>query len=343
MENDTHNQPKILTMFKMKNIILIAFAFFSTLSFSQFTDVINSNRPGNSMGAFSVGETVFQTEFGMYGYDESHDLQNYDAQGIGADLSLRYGAFFEQLEFIVQLQYQYEWYQAALTDSNSSGLNQTIIGAKYLIYDPDKNYKKKINLYSWKANHKFNWREIIPAVGIYVGANIDGKNDKFPRPGIPSGLNVSPKVMLITQNQFGKWVLVTNFIADKFNSNLSSLEYIVTLTRGFNPKWSAFVENEGFYNDYYTDNLIRGGAAYLIKSNLQVDASVGTNFKNTPSMLFGGVGISWRFDKNYTTNYLRIPDTPEQKAAKKKAKKDAQKERAKKGKERIEAMEKKLE
>ena len=340
MKTNTSNQPKTMSMFKIKNIFLIAFSIFSTLSFSQFTDVINSNRPGNSMGAFSVGETVFQTEFGMYGFDESHDLQKYDAQAIGADLSLRYGAFFEQLEFIIQLQYQYEWYQAALTDTQSSGLNQTILGAKYLIYDPNKNYEKKINLYSWKANHKFSWREIIPAVALYVGANIDGKKDNFPRPGIPAQPSFSPKVILITQNQFGKYVLVTNLIADKFNSNLSSIDYIITLTRGFNKRWSAFVENEGFYGDYYSDNLIRGGAAYLIKQNLQVDASVGTNFKNTPTMLFGGIGISWRFDKNYTTNYLRIPDTKEEKAAKKKAKKDAQKKRAEKALERMELMEK---
>lgn len=343
MKTDTHNQPKIMAMFKIKNIFLLAFALFSTLSFSQFTDVINSNRPGNSMGAFSVGQTVFQTEFGMYGFDESHDLQNYDAQAIGANLELRYGAFLEELEFDVQLQYQYEWYQAALTKSSSTGLNQTILGAKYLVYDPNKNYEKKINIYSWKANHKFNWREIIPAVAVYVGVNIDGKKDNFPRPGIPAEPNFSPKAMIITQNQFGKYVLVTNFIADKINSPVSSLDYIVTLTRGFNIRWTGFVENQGFYGDYYTDNLIRGGAAYLIKQNLQVDASVGTNFKNTPSMLFGGVGISWRFDKNYTENYLRIPDTKEEKAAKKKAKKEAQKKRADKALERMELMEKKPE
>lgn len=343
MKTDTHNQPKIMTMFTLKNILLLVFGFFTTLSFCQFTDVINSNRPGNSMGAFSVGETVFQTEFGMYGFDESHDLQNYDAQGIGADLSLRYGAFYEQLEFIVELQYQYEWYQAAINNSNSSGLNQTILGAKYLVYDPNKNYERKPNLYSWKANHSFNYRELIPAVALYAGLNIDVKDNNFSRPGIPTDPTFSPKVMLITQNQFGKYVLVTNIIADKINSDLSSIDYIITLTRGFNERLSAFLENQGYFGDYYADNLIRGGAAYLIKQNLQVDASIGTNFKSTPSLLFGGVGFSWRFDENYTDNYLRVPETKEQKAEKKKAKKAAQKERAEKALERMETMKKKEE
>ena len=109
------------------------------------------------------------------------------------------------------------------------------------------------------------------------------------------------------------------------------------MTRGFNERWSAFVENQGFYGDYYTDNLIRGGAAYLIKQNLQVDASVGTNFKNTPSMLFGGIGISWRFDKNYVTNYLRVPESEESKEKKKQEEKKKKKSKSQKTLEEVES------
>jgi hypothetical protein len=35
-----------------------------------------------------------------------------------------------------------------------------------------------------------------------------------------------------------------------------------------------------------------GGAAYLINNNLQIDA---TNFKDTPTVLYGGIGFSWRY------------------------------------------------
>jgi hypothetical protein len=32
---------------------------------------------------------------------------------------------------------------------------------------------------------------------------------------------------------------------------------------------------------------------------MQIDASVSTNFKDTPTVFYGGVGFSWRFDTNY--------------------------------------------
>ena len=35
-----------------------------TSIYSQYTDVINSNRPGSSHGAFSVGKNVLQFELG---------------------------------------------------------------------------------------------------------------------------------------------------------------------------------------------------------------------------------------------------------------------------------------
>lgn len=318
-------------MLKIKYLILLCFLFASTINYGQFTDVINSNRPGKSMSAFSVGETVFQAELGFYGLKEKHDLQKYEANGFGSDLSLRYGAFLEELEFSLDLQYQKEWYTAPLVDKSNGGLKQTIIGAKFLIYDPLKKYQdKKPNLYSWKANHKFTWRQFIPAIGIYGGLNINLSNDAFLRPGIPQDPKVSPKGMLITQNQFGRFVLVTNIILDKFPYKNKSIDYVVTLTHGFNSRWSGFIENQGFNNSYYSDGIFRGGAAYLMKQNIQIDAAIGANYKDTPSILTGGIGMSWRFDKNYTDLLIRV--NKEKKGKDKKDKKDKKNKKDKKGK-----------
>lgn len=316
-------------MFKIKPLLLLLLLLNTTIHYGQFTDVINSNRPGKSMGAFSVGKTVLQAELGLYGYDESHDLQNYDAQGIGSDLSLRYGAFLEQLEFDLQVQYQQEWYQATLVDNSTAGFSQMIIGAKYLIYDPlKKQDKTKPNLYSWNANHKFSWKQFIPAVAVYAAANLNVAGDNFVRPGIPEDPSISPKAMIITQNQLGRYVFVINIIGDKIGSDLQSIDYVVTLTRGINQRWSAFIESNGYYGDYYSDAFIRGGAAYLVKQNIQIDASISTNIKDTPSILLGGIGVSWRFDRNYQEVMLRVPkDKEENEKGKKDKKKDKSKKR----------------
>lgn len=324
-------------MFKIKSLLLVSLLLYSTAHFGQFTDVINSNRPGESMAAFSVGKTVFQAELGMYGFKEKHELLNYEANGFGSNLDFRYGAFLEQLEFIVNFQYQYENFTAPLVNVNQSGLKRTIIGAKFLVYDPYKKHIEKPNLYSWKANHKFRYRQFIPAVGVYAGLNINLSDDVFLRPLIPVDSKISPKFMVLTQNQFGKFVLCTNIILDKFSSEKQSIDYVVTLTRGFNSRWSGFLENQGFNSDYYSDAIFRTGAAFLIKQNVQIDASIGVNYKDTPSVLAGGVGLSWRFDKNYSEVLYRIPKEKDKKKSKADKKKDKKKEKDKKRLDEIES------
>lgn len=316
-------------MFTKNRFLLLAFLLISTTHYAQFTDVINSNRPGKSMAAFSVGKTIIQAELGFYGYKEEHDILNYEAIGGGTELSVRYGAFFEQLEFSLDMQYQMENFTANLVDKNNSGFKQTTIGAKFLVYDPTKKYiNRKPNLYSYHANHKFSWRQFIPAVGVYAGLNFDLSDGIFDRAKFAPDAKVSPKLALITQNQLGRYVLVGNLIADKFGSNRESIDYIVTLTRGLNPRWSAFVECQGYTGDYYSDIVARGGAAFLVKQNVQIDASIGTNFKTTPSLLIGGIGISWRFDQNYEDVLIRLPkDEKDKEKEKKDKKKDKEKKR----------------
>jgi len=302
--------------------LLISLGFFSFSNINaQYTDVINSNRPGKSMSAFSVGKTVIQAELGVYGINEKHDFLEYQAKGIGTDLSLRYGAIFEQLEFIIDLQYQNDNYESYYESYSRKAFKQSIFGAKYLIYDPNKNYVAEVDTKSWKNNHKFKFRSLLPAIGIYAGMNLNLTNNEF---SFPSDPKISPKAMLVTQNQFGKSVLVTNIIADKIETEFPSYGYIVTLTRGFNPEWIGFIETQGYISDYYADNVLRGGAAYLIQENIQIDANFGVNFKNTPSILVGGIGISWRFDENYTEILLRAP---EEKSKKDKKGKDKSKDK----------------
>jgi hypothetical protein len=56
------------------------------------------------------------------------------------------------------------------------------------------------------------------------------------------------------------------------------------------------LENQGVSSDRYADVLLRGGGAYLVNENFQVDANLGGSFKNSPSRLFVSVGASYRLD-----------------------------------------------
>ena len=315
-------------MMNIKTFLVTSFLIISTSQYAQYTDIINSNRPGKSMSAFSVGKTVIQAEVGLYGIREKHDLSRYEANGFGTELDLRYGAFFDQFEFTLNTQYQYDWYQAPLINDTRGGFKQVTVGAKYLVYDPFIKQDKP-NVYSWKANHKFNFKQFIPAVAVYAGLNFNLGDNPFT---FPTDRTISPKVMVITQHHFGsKWVWVNNIIADKYMTDYPTLGIISTMTRGFNMRWSGFLEFQGYKSDWYADTVFRLGAAYLVRENIQLDASFTKNVKDTPSLLLANVGMAWRFDSNYETNYKRVK-------GEKKSKKD-KKSKAEKGKKRKDEVE----
>ena len=307
-------------MFQIKTLVAAAFLCISTIHYSQHTDQINSNRPGETMSAFAVGKSVIQLESGLYGIQEKHSIGNWDANGYGLDLTVRWGLFLERLELIADLQYQYEIRNYNLKSEDLTALKQTVFGAKYLIYDPFKNYEKKINVYSWKANRSFNWHQVIPAVSVFAGANLTFANNPyyFSEKGA-----ISPKVMLITQNHLGdgSWVFITNIIGDYIGTDFPSYNYVLTLTKGFNDHWSGFIENQGIKSDFYSDAIVRGGAAYLLTNDMQIDASISGSLKTTPSLLYGGIGFSWRFDDNYREVRMDIDSGDSEKKAKKRAKK----------------------
>lgn len=275
---------------------------------AQYTEMINTNRPGVSQGAFSVGTNVLQFETGIYLGKEEHRLLQTESNIFGWDYAARYGVWREELEVSIIGSFQ----RNKVNDTQGLGLEQTFsnfrsntVGAKYLIYDP---YRKRDqagpNLYSWKANNRFQWRDLIPAVSVYAGANFDFADNPF-SPEMES--TISPKAVLSTQNNLlGGFVFVTNIIADRIGTDFPSYGYILTLTHATNDYFSIFVENQGFSSDFYADQLFRAGAAALITQDLHVDLSVTLNFKDTPSVFYGRVGVAYRFDMHGEDEFLEL-------------------------------------
>lgn len=280
-------------------LLLLAFVLSSSLCFAQYTEVINSNRPGLSKSAFSVGTNVLQFELGPYFVKEKHTPLKYEVSGFGADFSARYGLFFEQLEVNIEGVFQSDKFKdnrSTIPIKNSrSNFKNLALGAKYLIFDPYKNAEEeKPNLYSYHANRKFKWKELIPAVAIYAGINFDSKQNPYTASGIEG---ISPKIMIATQNNFvGGWVLVTNFIKDRIGSDQSDFQYLITLTKSINQQWVVFGETQGIKSDFYADNLFRFGGAYLWSKDFQLDTALTLNTKDTPSVFNISLGASYRFD-----------------------------------------------
>ncbi len=129
---------------KKSLLILIAFTFFITNKISaQYTEIINSNRPGDSQSAFSVGSNVIQLETGAYLLNEKHELLDNRVKGMGLNFMIRYGLILEELEIQISGVYQNDKFtdmrSTIDTEYNRSNFKKFKIGAKYLVYDPYKN------------------------------------------------------------------------------------------------------------------------------------------------------------------------------------------------------------
>lgn len=319
--------------------------------FAQYTDELNSNRPGSSQGAFAVGTNVLQFEGGLNLGKEDHRLIFTETNAFNIDYSVRYGVWKEALEVSIMGSFQRnKVIDTRMTDQETSFSNfrSNTIGAKYLLYDPYlKMDKKGPNLHSYHANHKIQWADLIPAVSLYAGLNVDfiedpeGKFVNNTRPGI-NKIDLSPKIVLATQNNFaGGFVLVTNLYANRVTEDAKQFGYVVTLTHTPTNWFSIFVENEGFKGDTYADQLFRGGAAALVTPNFQVDASVILNFKDTPNRTYGRIGVSYRIDRHEDDEYIeeKGADARKAKRDKKNKNKDAKKAKKKKRKDGLDPTE----
>jgi len=302
--------------------ILVLAIVFSIPAFGQYTEVINSNRPGVSRSAFSVGTNVIQLEAGPFILKEEHTPLQYEVSGFGVDFAARYGLLFEQLEINIEGTYQNDTFtdnrSTISVDNKRSNFKNLTIGAKYLVYDPYKNSgEEKPNIYSYHANRKFKWKSLIPAVSVYVGANFDTKNNSYTAPDVEG---FSQKVMIASQNNFnGGWVFVINLVKDRIGSDFSDFQYIIALTKSVGQQWAVFGEAQGIKSDFYADNLFRFGGAYLWSKNLQLDTALTFNTKDTPSVFNVNFGASYRFDlhKDKEDNGNSAKDEAKRKSRKK--------------------------
>ena len=281
-----------------KTLLLILLAIFPNLIIGQYTDVINSNKPGESFSAFSVGTDVIQVETSTNFLKQKHKLLNNKFIGHSIDFSLRYGFLKEELEFISLGSYQtdifYDYRYNPTNELVRKNVKEFKIGLKYLVYDPYKNYDDSPNVYSYRANQKFKWRSLLPALAVMSGVNIDSKMNPYTANGING---ISPYILIATQNNFkNNTVFVANILYDRIGSNQSDFEYIFTLTKALNVNWAIFLETQGIKSDFYADNLFSFGAAYLFNKNFQIDALYTTNNKETPRVGKISFGLSYRFD-----------------------------------------------
>jgi len=283
---------------KNKIVLLIILGSIQLIN-AQYTEIINSKRPGFSESPYSIGTDVFQFETGLFYRSSNNESLIARPNTIGGELFFRYGKFIERLEFNAKIAYQNDEVKNDEVKNpfgpnyNIHGISELTIGAKYLIFQQKYTDKSK-EIRSWKRRVAFDKKRLIPSVGAFVGVNTNFLGDGFKEN------ELSLKGAVLLQNDFSdRLVLLTNLIADKILSESNEYSYIATMTYALNFKWSYFIENQGIFKKGYSPKFHFGtGLAYLFSNNLQLDASVRTNFFDDYSFLYSSIGAAWRLDNH---------------------------------------------
>ena len=285
-------------------LVIISFVQFTS---AQYTEVINSRRPGYSDSPYSVGTGVYQVEGGLFYknvgnylfYDQDIEAaRQYSSSSFGTDVMLRTGHFFEKLQFNLDMSLLSEnrdYSRPADSSASGFGFSKLTLGAKYLVYKPEYTDKSK-EIRSWKKRHSFDKRRLIPAVGVYAGLNTNLLTDLYKNPD-----GISPRFAVFTQNDLSERLIVLfNFIADYAFTDQSENSYILTVTYALTEQFSVFGENQGFFRKNVPNDFQFGaGGAYLINKDMQADLSARMIFdeRGDNTYIIGG-GLSWRLDRH---------------------------------------------
>ena len=295
----TENSLRFLQLAYLMQIVRKSLIFWLLLvfcgSYAQYTEVINSNRPGFSESPYSVGSGVYQFESSWFLRKLRIDPVFSRPQSNGIDFLFRTSFLNERFELNTNLIYQRDQiaFKNIFTSSYfTSGLSRFTIAGKYLLYEQEyKDRSKEIR--SWKKRHRFDWNRVIPSVAVYAGLNTDFVGD------IHKVGSISPKLGVLLQNDFSrKFILVTNIFYDKLNTDLPEFSYIFTATYSFNDRWSTFAENQTTFTKLRVRSNLGSGLAFLYNKNLQFNSSLRFILDGKTPGFFTSIGISYRIDKH---------------------------------------------
>ena len=285
----------IYLKFKNQRFYVVFLMLLSQSNFAQYTNVINSNRPGFSESPYSVGSRVYQLETSFFLRETKKYPIFSRPKSQGIDFLFRTSFFNEKLELNLNFAMQKEQVSFQnIFNSNyfKTGFSKFIIGAKYLIYEQKFTDKSK-EIRSWVARNKFDYKRLIPSVAAYAGINTGIPDDIF------KSSNFSPKVGILLQNDLNyNFNIITNIFYNHIGAELPELSYIITATYSFNERWSTFIENQTILDKYKYQSSIGTGFAFLYNRNIQLNSSLRLLADSNSSGYYASFGASYRFDRH---------------------------------------------
>lgn len=257
----------------MKNAWLVAFGLLIIhSSVAQFNETIRTGRPGQAIGAFTVGQGVFQVQSGIDFFGSEDSKANLKSNGFLNNTVLRYG-LTETFEVSTLIEYKTESVTQNDIKTNLQGLSAFDIGMRY---------------------HIFTGKGLTPNVGFQFRARLPvlGEDYKIK--------DLAPRFILVTSQQLAYgFKLIGNWGA-AWNGNDSSPmgTYVINLSFPFNEKIGAFVEVSSEFRPSNSKATFDTGFAWLLNPNLQLDIYGGYGENKGVKDFFLSMGVSWRTKKS---------------------------------------------
>jgi hypothetical protein len=253
-------------MSKIKLIIFISIFRFSIGAQAQFNETIRTGRPGQSIGAFTVGKNILQLQQGL-----EYNVAKYASYSNSSYITnnvVRFG-LLENFEISALVDYRSDKNKDSSFSKSLNGLSNLHLGFRFHI------------------KQQKGW---IPSMGFQMRLRIPNISNNF------GTKNLAPVMVFIANWSLPKkFSLATNWILsyNGFDAYPTG-RYVCNVGYQINPKWSCFIENYGQY--HIKDFMTRydGGFAYRLSNNVQLDLSGGYGKNKDLEDYFISAGISWR-------------------------------------------------
>lgn len=251
-----------------RNCILLCLVGMATSMQAQFNETIRTDRPGQAIGPFAVGKSVFQIQAGIDYHSNVERIFPQQKSWLAPNTVLRYGISRTiDVNMIWEYQSGVSHFLNSIQDYN--GISVGGIGARI---------------------HIFGLKPKQVKVGIQFTALLPKLSDYFKQDKI----HPSAKV-IIAQNFGSKFSGLIN-IGSVFNADINKYNHNYVLNLGYtiNDRYSVFIENYGGYSNARFINKWDTGIAYMYNHNLQFDLYGGYSKNYNSIQKFISIGVSWR-------------------------------------------------
>ena len=256
---------------KLKCVLLIAlFAICSIQVLAQYNPTIRSGRPGQSIGPFTVGQSVFQVQSGV-DFNNIDDSNGTEVNTVLSNTVLRYG-FAERWEVSGVMNWQNDDISSNSQDFSQSGISNTQLGFRYLLVQGNGSK---------------------PSIGIQYRMLLKAQGEAYKRQNLGSNITLATSSSL-----FGVLGLITNWGATwDGNDGPVTGSYAINIGFDIAGNLSGFIENYGSLRDGDLASHFDFGLAYLISNDFQLDLYSGWQGREDVKDFFVSFGVSWRVHK----------------------------------------------